>query len=374
MGASKLRVGGRFAFITTEYWLRAEGAGPLRAVLAGGFAIERIILFRKMRLFPDAPGQHNMIVVGRRTVGEGSDDAPGNERPTVAVYAGSNVDPTNRLGVLDLLGSASRSSGPIHVHRSPVSPNKLGGEPWGDVLLSTSAFRQRRRLRALQQVEAEIDEGVIYSPQRLKAKHEELLSQATVNQLGGPSSGHGIFELEPDEVSVLGPLTATESAALRQVVKYADVYPYAVVPGSNSTRILYLPHDSGGGTDRGVNAPFPSDMPARQGHLTRFRPLLEATVTNWNERRPWWSIHRARSTVIQRPDDGAWAGYCVGTRWGGGDGLTVALTPVGTVPASGLHILSADEEGERELPMRTAQLDPLSRDAGGDPARAHSNA
>jgi type I restriction-modification system DNA methylase subunit len=34
LGVSKLRRGGRFAFITTEYWLKATGAAPLRDYLA----------------------------------------------------------------------------------------------------------------------------------------------------------------------------------------------------------------------------------------------------------------------------------------------------------------------------------------------------
>ena len=68
LGTSKLRQGGRFGFITTEYWLRAEGAGPLRKYLADRCQIQRIILFRDFRLFADAQGQHSMIVVGTRVV------------------------------------------------------------------------------------------------------------------------------------------------------------------------------------------------------------------------------------------------------------------------------------------------------------------
>src|SRR5262249_48760863 len=68
LGTSKLRQGGRFGFITTEYWLRAAGAAPLRRYLAERCHIERIILFRDFRLFADAPGQHSMIVVGTRVV------------------------------------------------------------------------------------------------------------------------------------------------------------------------------------------------------------------------------------------------------------------------------------------------------------------
>lgn len=52
LGVSKLRAGGRFGFITTEYWLRARGATKLREYIGAEACIERIILFREMRLFP----------------------------------------------------------------------------------------------------------------------------------------------------------------------------------------------------------------------------------------------------------------------------------------------------------------------------------
>ena len=68
VGVSKLRAGGRFGFITTEYWLRAAGARPLRRYLANHCHVERVILFRDLRLFPDAPGQHSMVVTGTRVV------------------------------------------------------------------------------------------------------------------------------------------------------------------------------------------------------------------------------------------------------------------------------------------------------------------
>src|SRR5690606_17139776 len=41
LGVSKLRQGGRFGFITTEYWLKATGAAPLRAHLAKHTRIDR---------------------------------------------------------------------------------------------------------------------------------------------------------------------------------------------------------------------------------------------------------------------------------------------------------------------------------------------
>jgi hypothetical protein len=69
LGVSKLRRGGRFGFITGAYWLRAAAASPMRRYLAQHCHIERLILSRDVRLFPDAPGHHSLVVVGERRVG-----------------------------------------------------------------------------------------------------------------------------------------------------------------------------------------------------------------------------------------------------------------------------------------------------------------
>jgi len=90
LGVSKLRKGGRFGFITTEYWLSRTGATPLRRYLAKHCRIDRLILFRNLTLFPDAPGQHNLIVVGERVTDPDSADlvkVP-TATPRVSIYTG----------------------------------------------------------------------------------------------------------------------------------------------------------------------------------------------------------------------------------------------------------------------------------------------
>jgi Eco57I restriction-modification methylase len=88
LGVSKLRRGGRFGFITSAYWLRAAAASPMRRYLAQHCHIERLILFRDVRLFPDAPGHHSLVVVGERRVDAGDQpiDAPAASMDSPAVH------------------------------------------------------------------------------------------------------------------------------------------------------------------------------------------------------------------------------------------------------------------------------------------------
>jgi adenine-specific DNA-methyltransferase len=63
LGLSKLSEGGKFAFITTQYWLTADGASTLRKYILENAKIIEIIDFKGIKLFPEAQGQENIVFV-----------------------------------------------------------------------------------------------------------------------------------------------------------------------------------------------------------------------------------------------------------------------------------------------------------------------
>jgi len=132
LGVSKLRQGGRFGFITTEYWLRAAGAAPLRAYLAERCHIDRIVLFRDFRLFADAKGQHSMIITGTRVGSHDTSPAGtsvGQRKPRVSIYIGRSVRTEQRINVLSAMRNGTRAAG-VHSFTATVSPNALTASPW----------------------------------------------------------------------------------------------------------------------------------------------------------------------------------------------------------------------------------------------------
>lgn len=352
LGVSKLRVGGRFAFITTEYWLRADGAKPLRSYLAARCQIDRILIFGGLRLFPDAPGQHSLIITGERVVGRDETQPKAAESfPSVSVYSGGNLDERDRSTVLDRMRSAS-SGASVRSFRAKVSPNALGGAPWGEVVLSPTQLAKRRKIsRNAEPLSLFMEEGVIATPDRLRNKADaRKLPAETLDSLGiAEGRKPPVFVFRSDEISSLGSLSKREIQKLRPLLNTAQVYPYAAVPPSSADRLLYLPRpprEPDKSKEEVQQTSFPDGLPRLEAHLERFRPLLLAKVDKWGEKRPWWSAHRHRPETMSRDPDGAsgrWADYAVTTRWGAGDQLLVGLAPRGTVPASGLHTLFASE-------------------------------
>lgn len=343
VGISKLRAGGRFGFITTEYWLRADGAAPLRRFIARHCRVERLLLFRDLRLFPDAPGQHSMVIVGERVTDPAALE-PGpieHHRPRVSIYEGANVK--SRAAILDAMqGGATRR--PVRTFVASASPNALGASTWSEVLLT--AAEKARRVRLLgnaRPISLATSEGVITSADKLTSAGLALLDPATVAEFGGPTARPGIFVLSPDELAHLGPLTDRERQLVHPLINTRDVYPYAAVAPTTHEWVLFLaapPNPRGLSRTEIQELPVPDDRPNIRRHLERFRPILLQKTRRYRAVRPWWTIHNPRPRITARDGDGdVWADYALTSRWGPGGRLIVALARRNTKPASGLHAL-----------------------------------
>jgi type I restriction-modification system DNA methylase subunit len=346
VGISKLREGGRFGFITTEYWLRAGGAAPLRRYLAARCHIDQIVLFRDLRLFPDAMGQHSLIVIGTRITSSdatlNADEQIQATKPVVSIYEGPSIpDPDDRVKVIAAIREGKTAAG-VRTFNARVSPNTLGGDTWFDVTLTQAQLKRRRFLASLPQVEMVVSKGVETTVNALSPNRAVLLSQKVRDEIGGDNSRPGIQLLKRSEVSGLGNLNDEERKVLRKVINTKDVYPYAAIIADDADSVIYLPKPTiAVGADRDtVRAhPFPPGLPALRAHLERFQPvLLDATVSR-NENRPWWTLHRPRTNVLGVTSTGNWENFALTARWGGGQRLVVGLAPGGTSPASGLHVL-----------------------------------
>lgn len=355
LGVSKLREGGRFGFITTEYWLRAEGAKPLRRYLAERCHIDRVVVFRDLRLFPDALGQHSMIVTGTCVVrhdNASAGDRPAllDHKPLVSIYEGGSDVADRRARVLTAIRNG-RNAAQVRTFTAQRSPNALKQDSWGDLLLTRVELRQRARLVTSRQVTLKVSKGVETTVNGMSPKTEGLLPADSLAAAGGTGARAGIQLLTAAEVRRLGPLNEHEKAAVRAVANTKDVYPYAVVLPADPTSVVYLAKPdslAASLSDEQVvgGTPFPPGMPALQRHLTRFRPILEHKTVDRGERRPWWALHRPRADVVgdATGDGTGWARYCLTTRWGGGGRLIVGLAPAFSSPASGLHVLRAVDD------------------------------
>lgn len=349
LGISKLRPGGRFAFITTEYWLRATGAAPLRGYLASHCDIDRLLLFRNLKLFPEAEGQHNLVVVGTRVSSEVNPSSrPKESLPRVSIYEGPNVAADERSHILSAMGSGETRAG-VRSFRAAASPNALRESPWFEASISGPQARRRRAvLERPQLARVKTTEGVIATAQ---AVNNKLLLHMSAEKRQSHPRGTGIFVLSPEEILALGKLNLEERDIVRPVINTSDVLPYAVVLPANPEMFLYLPVPTDLPTaltkQQVIHTALPAGIPTIAAHLEPFRlPLAELMEASPDSRyqRPWWTLHDDRRAALSAAGTGRWASFCVTSRWGGGGRLIVGLAPARAVPKSGLHMVYATDK------------------------------
>lgn len=366
-GISKLRPGGRFAFITTEYWLRARSARKLRRYIAVNCEVDRIVLFRKFRLFPDALGQHSMIITGTRVTGR--DESPVTRPakfPVVSIYEGGHtLDPVNRDDLLDRIrrGKPQESTSEIRTRVARRDPRSLGEQSWDPVIFTEAQLKVRTRMTADPQAERRSVEGIVCTAKRLKERDEARIAADALAARGGTKSSPGIHALSIDEVEAMGALNDAERVRLRAEVNTEAVFPYGVVLDlDRCDHLLYLSQsdgdDAGGSIEEVIEStPFPDGLPAFKEHLAPFRDLLVAKVMAYGKRgadgawkkrpprRAWWTLHNDRRSFFGNgeAEELGFAPYVVTSRWGEGGRFLVGLAPKGSVPSSALHaIVPAD--------------------------------
>ncbi len=261
--------GGRVAFVTPSYWLRAHGARRLRATLARTGRLHRLVHFGTTPLFPDARGQHNTVWVFAKE----PRDAPG-----------------QRLDVHPGEAAEALFSTLLEAPREASTPTAIAGRDpatWG------GSRADGRRLETL----LEPRQGIVPNPDRLSRRQAERL---------GCRPGQGVFLLTGAELDELG-LSPAERTLLVPAYRNSDIRPFAI--DYPDLWLLYL---TSGDSLEG--------RPAIARHLARFRPLLAARREVRSGRIPWFSLHWPRERArFERP-------RLVLSNWGNGP-RALALEP-----------------------------------------------
>jgi hypothetical protein len=137
--------------------------------------IERLILFRDLTLFPDAPGQHNLIIVGERITDPTDPDGerPHGQNPKVSIYVGP-ARPETRQPTLEAIraGRNAPVAALLRTFDSRRDPAALGKKSWAEVVMTREELRRRDAVRrSARKAQFVMSEGVIAAPQAFRAAH-----------------------------------------------------------------------------------------------------------------------------------------------------------------------------------------------------------
>lgn len=283
---------GTVCFITTSYWITADGALKLRFDLKQRAVLLRLLNLGELKLFESAQGQHNMITLMEK-------GSSGRVARTLVTHRNGEAKPELIKSILGGTDTATAyyeieqdrlfEDDESHVRLIPTIA-RLTFE-----LTTTIDFSKIDDLSDRLSVYAEtVFMGVqtgcdVVTVQLLEAALKKKLISKSEAQRWSP--GMGIYVLSDKEVERLRLTSSEERDCLKQFYKNSDIGRY-YTPRKNERFLLYV--DSQTDIKR---------YPNIRRHLERFRPLLAAREQAVTEPYNWfWIRGSKRESYFYRTD------------------------------------------------------------------------
>jgi len=267
-GVQLLRPNGRLGFITTAYWKTADGAEKLRSFLSQSVKLALWVELEKIRVFKSATGQHNLIQIFEKNVGECSFSFKRYEGPAV------------ELTQLQFAENWKEET-------LTWSQKQFGEKPW--VFGKANSRSVRANLVPLGEV-FHVGCGVRTTADTLSEDKLELLSPKVIKE-HGLEKGSGIFVLSKEEKSsLMAKLTPREKTKIKRWYKNSDVLAFRLVPNKELYHV-YL-----------TNKDNPKDYPNLVSHLKVFYDVLTYKQKHYEEENAWYAVNRASEESVLKKE------------------------------------------------------------------------
>lgn len=276
------------AFITTNYYVTADGALSLRKDLFTRSAIRRLVNFGELRIFDSATGQHNMISI----FSKGKDDR---------VKARTSI--TDRIGTArasiqeEILNGDDENTSYYNVPQNELFDNAHGFQirlaglgsttPLNSILYKMS--EQGVKLGETCHINMGVQSGADYVGRGLlgRAISNNFVSKKHLAEKR-IEIGEGIYVVNKD---ILAGFSDKEiSEVVKPFVKNSAIGHY-YLPTQFSEYYLYVDSE----TD--IN-----DYPNVKKHLSRFRQILRAREQVKNEEKNWYWLRGSKRKYLGNSD------------------------------------------------------------------------
>jgi len=257
-----LKEDGVLAFITTNYFLTADGAIKLRTEFKNKTAVSNIINFNEMKLFKSALGQHNIITILKKT---------------------KKVIDTN---IVNILKPQDKFDKNIFIESKEIEVFTMKSNTLYDG--DKNYIRISKQGNSLENVFTKmtanskniedicfINTGFDSSADRVTKSN---LTKAYENVPHDIKLKSGIFVLTEEEYKKIKP----ENELVYQCYKSSDIEKYS----STSWQKLYVIWTN---KDTDIDK-----YPNIKNHLEKYKRILEYKTIGHGETLPWYSHHRAR--------------------------------------------------------------------------------
>lgn len=284
-----LRNQGNAAFITTNYYVTADGAIMLRRHLNSDCSIKMLVNLGEMKLFENAPGQHNMITLFSKNTND-------EERSECRIIDVHRTGALNEHLFSDIIGAKDERTS----YSSKSQLDLFEGNGFYIRLDSSSNNSIEKILKKISNGNetirdiCDINQGIVSGADYVSPKHKE---NYTINA----QKGDGIFVLSCSnvhDIHVIESISNSESESLLMKVffKNSDISKY-ITNTKSDKKILFI------GKDIKTEIELSQEYPIIYNHLKEFRTIMIDKRQSLNEKTDqWFTLNRGTShpEVFQR--------------------------------------------------------------------------
>ncbi|MBA7692805.1 hypothetical protein ES703_101374 [subsurface metagenome] len=309
LGLSKLHnsnketTGGKLGYITTSYWITADGASKLRNYILENAKIKEIILFKDVKIFKYAKGQHNMIFILEKCAGKDKEDERAeNEIKIVSVLAKHQEIPGYSIReklrflahyIQKHIDKSEWQDKYIEVFWSGVKQMELhkDGEAWNDILLDKKNLATFRKIENRNKPLSEFlntNLGIVPGIDKVTSKNLEQIPKWKLEN-GLIKEGDGVFILSKEEAERIVKVDKDKELLIPSY-QNSNIAPYLVhIPKGEEKFILYIDKE----TDL-------NKYPGIKIHLDKYHEMLKERLhryekKGYKESYPWYRLNRPRN-------------------------------------------------------------------------------
>lgn len=269
-----LRERGLICFITTNYFVTADGAQNLRKFMRENLSFQWIVNFNEVNIFRGAKGQHNMIFMARKEI-------EGKKRTTTVCFHGGKYD-SRELKKILIEGTAAEG----------VEITRLNGQ---NELYDVKGLLLIQSQRAIGGIFDKICQTANYTLQDLCHVNQGIVSGAdrltaswAKKLVMEGREGSGIFVLHEREIEVISLTGESKEKYLRKFYKNSHVKRYYTLE-NQGLYILYI-------NDENLNDI--TAYPDLYHHLLPYKEMLEQRREVKNGVRRWYALQWPRNPKI----------------------------------------------------------------------------
>ncbi len=267
-----LKENGVLGYITTNYFVTADGAFKLRQFLKDSLTFKTIVNFNDVSIFQDAKGQHNMLYIALKGHQEAEDG--------VLLCFESGGLKQQEIEAL-LKGKGAGLSAVYY------DTQKVLYDSTGQMLIQSEGSHAAILNKILSSASStlggicHINQGIVSGADRVTAALKERLEEDL-------ALGNGIFVLTLEEAEEKGFLTPEYESLLKPFYKNSNVYKYSS-KNAPQLYILYL-------TDNNIKSI--EDYPLLLAHLLPYKVILEARREVVQGSISWFSLQWPRNISL----------------------------------------------------------------------------